>query len=141
MLRQQIHDEMIAAMKAKDAKKLEAVRFVWSEIKNTEIDAKHELSDEEVVTLLKREVKRRKEALEQYTKAGRQDLIDKETGQLAVIETYLPAQMSEADIEKIIDEVMAEGMHDFGQVMREVMGKLKGKADGATVSRLVKNKI
>src|SRR4030042_5029608 len=98
MLRQQIHDDMIAAMKAKDTVTLEAVRFVWSEIKNVEIDAKHELGDEEVVKLLTREVKKRKEAIEMMRQGGRPELAEKDEEKGKIIEAYLPKSMGRGDI-------------------------------------------
>jgi uncharacterized protein YqeY len=141
MLRQKIYDDVKAAMKAQDAGRLDVVRFLWSEIKNVEIDAKHELDDDEVIALLRTEVKRRREALEQYTKAGRQDLIDHEGSQLQVVESYLPAQMGRKQIETMVDTVMDSGATDFGSVMRGVMSELKGKADGKLVSEVVKAKL
>lgn len=140
MLRQQIYEDMIAAMKAKEADKLETVRFVWSEIKKTEIDAKHELSDEEVTKLLRTEVKRRREAVEQMKAGGRQDLVEQETAQLKVIEAYLPQQMGAEEVEKLVEEVLAGGAIEFGLIMKEVMAKAQGKADGKMVSEVVRKK-
>jgi hypothetical protein len=141
MLRVKIYDDVKVAMKARDAARLDVVRFLWSEIKNTEIDAKHELNDEEVMALLRTEVKRRREALEQYTKAGRRDLIDHEGSQLQMVESYLPAQMDRAEIEAVVEKIVAGGALDFGKVMREVMAELKGKADGKLVVELVRTKL
>jgi uncharacterized protein len=140
MLREQIYDEVKAAMKAREGERLETLRFVWSEIKNVEIDAKHELSDEEVIALLRREVKKRKEALEQYRGAGRHDLVEQEEKQLKIIEVYVPQMMNEEEVRRVIDEEVGEEK-DFGRAMGKVMGKLKGKADGAIVQRLVRERL
>lgn len=141
MLRQQIYDDLKQAMKDKDALKLETLRFVWSGIKNVEIDAKHELSDDEVVKLLRTEVKRRKEAVEQFKKGKREDLADQEVRKLEVIEGYLPQLMSKEEVLNVVEEVIADGGDDFGVVMGKVMGRLKGKADGSLVRDMVKEKL
>lgn len=141
MLRQQIYEDMIKAMKAKDAATLETVRYVWSEIKRVEIDAKHELIDDEVVELLRREVKRRNEAIEQMKQGGKTEAVEHEEAQLIIINKYLPQLMGREEIEKAVDEVMARGQREFGLVMKEVMAKVKGKADGKLVSEVVREKI
>ena len=93
MLREQIYEDVKSAMKARDAVKLETVRFVWSEVKRIEIDAKHELSDEEIVDLLRKEIKRRKDAIEQIKAGGREELVAHEQQQLTYIEAYVPQLM------------------------------------------------
>lgn len=141
MLRQQIYDEMIAAMKARDQETLDTVRYMWSEIKKAEIDAKHELADEEIVELLRREVGRRNEAIEQMKQGGKTEAVAHEEAQLKIINKYLPQLMSREEIEVVVDEVLAAGQREFGGVMREVMARVKGKADGKTVSEVVREKI
>jgi hypothetical protein len=141
MLRAQIYEDVKQAMKARDAKRLEVVRYLWSEIKNVEIDAKHELVDEEVVTLLRREVKRRNDSIEQFKQGGRQDLVDQETKNVEVIETYLPQLMSREQIGKVVDRIAASGVGEFGVVMGKVMAEMKGKADGKLVSEVVREKV
>jgi uncharacterized protein len=141
MLRDQIYEDVKTAMKARDTVRLEAVRFVWSEIKRIEIDAKHELTDEEIVEMLRKEIKRRKDAIEQIKAGGREELVTHEQEQLSYIEAYVPQLMSESDVAVVVDEVMAGGEKDFGKVMGMVMGKLKGKADGKTVQEVVKKKL
>lgn len=140
MLRQQIYDEVKRAMKAREAATLETLRFVWSEIKNEEIEVKHALHDEEVVSLLRREVKKRKEAIEQYQRGGREDLVKHEEAQLELITVFLPQLMSEEDVRRVVAEVAGEEK-EFGKAMGKVMGILKGKADGAMVQQLVKEKL
>ena len=138
MLRARIYDDLKQAMKDKQAEKLETLRFVWSSIKNVEIDVKHELKDEEVVKLLRTEVKRRKEAVEQFKRGERDDLAGEEISKLAVIEQYLPQMMKREEIVKVVEGIVAQGGDNFGAVMGQAMGKLKGKADGALVSEVVK---
>jgi hypothetical protein len=140
MLRQQFADQMKIAMKARDADRLSVLRFVWSEIKNKEIDAKHELDDNEVVDILRREVKRRTESIEQYKQGGRMDIVDKEKSELVVINSFLPQLMSKAQVEEIVKNVLSTlEDRDFGHVMRAVMPEVKGKADGTLVSEVVKS--
>ena len=140
MLRQQITDQMKEAMKAREAERLSVLRFIWSEIKNREIDAKHELNDEEIIEILRREVKRRTESIEQYKQGGRMDIVEKELSELVIINSFLPQLMSEADVIEIVKRVLPTLQdRDFGHVMRAVMPEVKGKADGALVSAVVKS--
>lgn len=141
MKREEIFNGIKEAMKAKDSVRLDALRFVWSRIKEVEIDKKAELNDEEILTLITKEVKSRKEAIEQFRGAGRNDLVMEEEAKLAVLTAFLPQMMSEAEVEKVVEEILAIGESDFGKVMGMVMGKLKGKADGSVVQKVVKTKI
>jgi uncharacterized protein len=142
MLRQQIHDDMIAAMKAKDAVKLDAIRYVWSEIKNVEIDAKHELTDPEVTQLLRHEVKKRQEAIDLMKQGGRNELAAADQTKLSIIEAYLPQLLNQTAIEAVIDQTLLTlETKDFGSVMRTVMTTLKGQADGNLVSQIVRQKL
>ena len=142
MLRQQISDQMKAAMKTRDANRLVVLRFIWSEIKNREIDLKHELNDEEVVDILRREVKRRVESIEQYKQGGRMDIVEKEQAELPVINGFLPQLMSPAEVDEVVQKVLPTlENRDFGQVMRAVMAQVKGKADGKVVSEAVNKAI
>ncbi len=141
MLRDQIYEDVKKAMKVRDAEKLDVIRFVWSEIKRIEIDAKHELTDEEVIDLLRKEIKRRKEAIAQIKSGGRDELAAHEQKQLDYIEAYVPQLMGEDEIAMEVDAVIAGGEREFGTVMGLVMGKLKGKADGKMVQEVVKKKI
>ena len=141
MLRQQIYDDVKQAMKNREASKLETLRFIWSEIKNLEIDVKHDLDDDEVVTLLRKEVKRRKEAVDQFQKGGRSELAEEERQKLLIIDVYLPKMLDKGAVEKVVQGVIDEGGSDFGAVMGKAMGELKGKADGKMVSEVVKEKL
>ena len=140
-LRQQIQSDIKEAMIKRDSQTLETLRYIWSEMKNLEIDLKNELEDKELSLLIKREVKKRKDAIEQFIKGGRQELADQEQTKVALIIKYLPEQMSEIEISEVIDSCMTDPIQDFGSLMKAVMVKLKDKADGATVSRLVKQKL
>lgn len=142
MLRQQITDDIKTAMKAHDSVRLGVLRYIFSEIKNREIDAKHELADDEVIELLRREVKRRQEAIDQFKQGQRVDLADKEDQELTVITAFLPQLMSREELETVVERVIAPMTNrDFGQVMRSVMQEVKGKADGKLVSEVVKSKL
>lgn len=144
MLRDEIHKSMTEAMKAQAKLKLEALRYLWSLIKNEEIEVKGELTDEQVVKVVASEVKKRKEALRQAQ--GKLDdkvkaWVYEEEEKLKVLEVFLPEQMSREEIERVVDEVVSQGANDFGVVMGQVMGKVKGKADGKVVSEIVKEKL
>jgi len=133
---------MKQAMKSRDMDKLSVLRFLLSEIKNVEIDAKHELDDNEVIALLRREVKRRKEAVEQYQTAGRDDIVAKELSELTIIDTFLPAQMSAESIEATVMDIISHHPgSDFGQLMKLVMAATHGQADGKQVSQIVRTKL
>jgi uncharacterized protein YqeY len=141
MLRAEISDQMKQAMKDRDQVKLSALRFLWSEIRNAEIDAKVELDDEAVLAVISREVKKRKEAVDQMKSVGREELASEEEAKLAVMTEFLPEQMSREEIEVIVDDIVASGAGDFGAVMGQVMAKVKGKADGKLVGEVVKTKM
>lgn len=141
MLKTQIQDAVTQAMRERDQLKLDSLRYLLSQIKNVEIDAHKELDDQEVIAVIQKEVKRRKDAIAQYQSAGRQDIVDKEAAQLKIIEVYAPQLMGEAEISTIVDEVIASGNQEFAVVMGQVMGKVKGKADGSVVNRIVREKL
>lgn len=141
MIRKTISDQLKQAMLEKDKPKLASLRYVWSLIKNAEIDKKSELNDEEIVKLVGSEVKIRKEAIEQFKGAGRDDLVSEEGEKLKVLEALLPEMMGRDEVEKLVDNVVSSGKEDFGEVMKKVMGKLKGKAEGKLVAEVVREKL
>lgn len=141
MIRKEIHQQMIQAMKQKNHSELETLRYLWSEIKNQEIDCHHELSDDEVVQVVKREVKRRREAIEQFRAGDRDDLVRDEQEKLKIIKRYLPQQMSRDQVEQIVDKVLQESQSDFGKVMKQVMEKTQGQVDGKLVAEVVRSKL
>jgi len=141
-LKERLKEDMKAALKAKDKEKLSVIRMLHSLIKNAEIDKRGELTDEEIISLLMKYAKQRRESIELYEKGGRQDLVEKERRELQIVESYLPKQMSEEEIRelvaKVIEEVGASSPKDIGKVMQAVMPKVKGRADGSLVNRIVR---
>lgn len=146
MLKQKFQEELKQSMLAKDASKTSVLRMLLSAIGYFEINkggANYEATDEEVLSIIQKEVKQRKDSIEQFENAGRQELADKEQKELEILQKYMPSQMSEEEVkaivEQTINEVNAKSMADIGKVMSAVMPKLKGKADGALVSKIVKD--
>jgi len=140
--KERLSQELGQSMKAGDKIKVSTIRMILSEIKNSEIAKRGDLDDDELLSVLSREAKRRKEAIEEFKKGNRQDLVDRETEELKIIEDYLPEQLTEGEILGIvndtIDEVGASSPGDLGKVMGHVMPKLKGRADGKLVNRMVR---
>ncbi len=146
MLDKQINSDYVAAMKAKDADKVATINFLRAQIKNVKIDKKcDELKDEEVIAVIKKQVKQRQDSIEQFTKGGREDLAEKEAQELAILKEYLPEEMPAEEVEGIVAAVIAEvgasSLKDMGKVMKEVVSKVAGRADGKMVSELVKKKL
>ncbi len=145
-LKETVLADMKEAMKNQQAVKLSALRFLQSAIKNKEIDVRpNAITDQDVMAVIKKICNQHKDSIEQYTKAGRQDLVDQEKSQLAIVEVYLPKQMSREDLEKIISDVISEtkatAMKDMGAVIKGVMAKTAGAADGKLISEIVKSKL
>jgi uncharacterized protein YqeY len=145
-LRERITTDMTAAMKAKDAARLSTLRMVKANVMNREIEKGGELTDEEMLKALQSLVKQRRDSIEQYEKAGRQELADKERAEIEVIEAYLPQAASREEIEKAVAEAIAEtgasSMREMGAVMKATQARLAGQsADGRTVSEIVKSKL
>lgn len=138
-LREEIITARTTAMKQKDSAALSVLRVLFSEIKNKEIDTKQELSDEEVMAVVKTQVKRLKDAQKEFAAAGRDELAAQNQSEIDILSTYLPEQMSEDEIRAIIKAVM-ESLGDnpnMGQIMGQVMAKANGAADGNRVRELV----
>ena len=133
------------AMKAKDSVALDAVRAIKSAVKLAEIEAGKELTDEDVHSVIQKAIKQRRDSITQFTAGGRTDLVAVEESQVAVLSKFLPAQLDEAAISALVDEAVAAtgaaGPKDMGKVMAALMPKVKGKADGGIVNRLVKAKL
>ena len=145
-LRDQISTDMTAAMKAKDAARTSTLRMLKAAIVNRQIEKGGELDDEELMKLLRSQVKQRRDSVEQYEKGGRQDLVDKEAAEIAVIEAYLPQAAPQEEIDQAVAAAIAEtgatSMKEMGAVMKAVMARLAGKnADGRAVSEAVKKKL
>ncbi|HEV7373647.1 MAG TPA: GatB/YqeY domain-containing protein [Pyrinomonadaceae bacterium] len=145
-LKERIVSDLTSAMKAKDAPRLSALRMVKASVMNREIEKGGELSDEEMTKTLQSLVKQRRDSIEQYDKAGRQELADKERAEIEVIEAYLPQAATREEIEQAvgaaISETGASSMRDMGAVMKAAQARLSGRnADGRTVSEIVKAKL
>lgn len=139
----QLTNDMKEAMKAKDTVRLGVVRFLLSAIKNAEIDKGQELTDEEAQKIVAKQIKQMKDAIEQFKAGDRPDLVEAEEAKIKVLEAYLPAQLSQAELEKIIDEVISQvgEVKNPGQVIGLVMKQVAGRADGKQVAQLVTAKI
>lgn len=137
-----LNDDMKTAMKAKDKETLQVVRMLKASIQNEQIKAGHELNADEELTVLSREMKQRRDALSEFVQAGRDDLVEKIKVEIAIVEKYLPKQLTEEEIRQIVSEaiekVKATSAKEFGKVMGAVMPLVKGKADGNQVNAIVK---
>ena len=143
-LRETLSADMKEAMKAREAGKLRlaVIRMAWSSIRNKEIDEKKELSDEEIMAVLMKEVKQREDSIAEFKTAGRDELVAKNEEEIAILKKYLPEQLSDDDLKKIVQEtiaaVHAAGPKDMGKVMGAVIGKTKGRADGKKINGIVR---
>jgi len=148
-LKDRIGEDIKSAMKAKDKIRLETVRGIKKVILEKEVELRPKgidsLSEEQEIELLVKQAKQRRDSIEQFTNAGRDDLADKEKQELAILETYLPKQMDDSEVESIVDEIIASvgatSAKDLGKVMGAAMKQLKGKADGKKIQTLVKSKL
>ncbi len=141
-LAQDIEIDFKNALREQNALKLSVLRMLKSALKNEAIAKKQaELIDEEVIAVLRRELKKRQDSILAFSSAGRNDLADQEKAEAELIGVYLPALMAEEDIAKIVEEIIASGVTGFGLVMKEVMSKTNGQADGQLVQKLVKAKL
>lgn len=140
-----LNNDIKVAMKAKDKETLSVLRMMKSSIQNEEIKKGESLSPDEELTVLSREMKQRKDSLQEFNQADRQDLAEKVSGEIKIVERYMPEQLSEDELRNIvqsaIDETGASSMKDFGKVMGVVMPKTKGRADGQKVNSLVKESL
>ena len=139
----QINQEIKEAMKAKDKFRLSVIRKLKGALQKAEIDKGETLTEEEELTILSRELKQRKDSVAEFREAGRDDLADETAKEIAIVETYLPKQLSEEEItvalKEVIDQVGAQSMKDFGKVMGAAVKALKGKADGSTIQKIAKS--
>ncbi|WP_078121080.1 GatB/YqeY domain-containing protein [Thiosocius teredinicola] len=145
MLKQQLTDAMKAAMKGGDKPRLAVIRLMLAAVKQREVDERIELDDAQVLAVLDKMVKQRRDSIQQYTDAGRTELADQEAAEIDVIQDFMPEALSEAEIASIIDaaiaETGAESMRDMGKVMGIVKPQVQGRADVGQVSALVKQKL
>jgi uncharacterized protein YqeY len=139
-----IESELKEARLARDVERRDALALVLNALRSAQKELRRELSDDESLQVLQRERKKRAEAMEAYDAAGREEQADREEFELDVIEEFMPEPLSEDDLEEIVDNVIAEvgatSLHDLGRVMADVMPQVSGRADGSTVSQLVREK-
>jgi uncharacterized protein len=141
-----VNEDLKAAMKSKDSERLSTLRMVKAALKNREIDKMGAITDEEAIKTLQSLVKQRRDSIEQYQRAGRIDLAEKEAAEIRTIEEYLPAALDETAIARVVEETIAEtgasSMKEMGAVMKAVMAKLAGQTvDGKAVNQIVKSKL
>jgi len=146
LLRDKVNADIAAAMKSKEATRLSALRMLKAAIMNKGIEKSHDLDDAEVLQVVSSLVKQRRDSIEQFAKAGRNDLVEKEKAEIVVLESYLPPAASSADIDAAVDEAIVEtgatSVKDMGKVMKAVMPRLAGKhADGRLVNEAVRRKL
>jgi uncharacterized protein YqeY len=140
-----IEDELREATKARDAARRDALRLILSSLRSAEKELQRPLHDEEELQVLQRERKRRVEAAEAFRAAGREEQAENEEHELAVLQEFMPPQLSEDEIEEIVDDAIAEvgatSLRDLGRVMADVMPQVSGRADGSTVTQVVREKL
>lgn len=141
-IKEQIEKDFLEAYKSHEELKVSVLRMLKSSIKNAEIDKKTELNDSDVIAVLKKEIKQRKDSIEAYKEAGRAESVEQESKEMELLSSYLPSQMSEEDIRTIAQEAItqigASGMQDMGKVISSIMQKHGDSVDGGTVSKIVK---
>jgi len=141
-INKKINDEMVAAAKARDKIRLSAIRMLKTALHNKEIELMRSLNENETLQILSAIVKQRKDSIEQFARGGRTDLVEKEEAELKVVQEFMPAQMSDEEVDSIIRKAIAEAgavsVKDMGKVMKILMPQLTGKADGKTVGEKVK---
>lgn len=144
-LKTRINDDVKAAMRAGDVRRRDALRLLLAALKQREVDERKELSDADVVAVIEKMIRQRRDSIAQFEQGGRQDLADAEKFELEVLQAYMPQAMSEAEIEAAVNAAMqesgAKGMADMGKVMAALKGRLAGRADMGKVSALVKSKL
>jgi len=141
-LLEQIQEDLKRSLKAKDGTRVSVLRFLLAAVKNREIEKKDTLSDDELLAEIASSAKRRRESIEAFKDGGRQDLVDKEEAELAILAEYLPEQMSSDDVRLVAQEVIntlnARSPAEIGAVMKELMPRVRGKADGKVVNQIVR---
>jgi uncharacterized protein YqeY len=144
-LKDRITEDMKTAMRAGEKERLATIRLILSAVKQREVDERITLDDSQVLTAIEKMIKQRKEAIVQFEAGGRADLVAKETAEIAILQTYLPAQMSDAEIDALIAEAIAStgaaSIKDMGKVMGAVKAKAQGRADMGAVSARIKQKL
>jgi hypothetical protein len=141
-LKETLDSDYVVAMKAKDKLRVSTIRLMLAEIKNEEIAKRDKLDEEELLGIVAREARKRRESIAEFEKGGRQDLVDKEKRELTLIEAYLPEQLTEEEVRSMVDETIEEvgaaSAADLGKVMGKLMPRLKGKFDGKKANQIVR---
>ena len=144
-LEERLNEEMKLAMKSNDKLRLSTIRMIRSAIKNREIEIRKKLDDEEIYRVLQGMIRKGEESIKQFQAGGRMDLVEKESKEIEILKSFLPEQISKEELIRIIDETIKETqsstLKDLGKVMKSVMSKLGGKADGRLVNQLVRERL
>ncbi len=144
-MRERILNDLKTAMKNQDKETLKVIRMVKGSMQLKEIDLKHELNDDEVIDIISKEIKTRRDSIKEFEKGNRQDLVDSTVSEIEILEKYLPKQLSDEEVDSIIDDVFSKvepkGMQDMGKVMGMVSPLVKGKTDLGQVSSKIKSKL
>lgn len=145
MLKDQIEQDLVTAMKSKDENSLLVLRMLKSALKNKEIEKKNELDESDIIGVIQSQIKSRRDSVQMYKTGNREDLAQKEEKEIEILQKYLPEQMSEQEVRAVVKNAIATTgatqISDMGKVMGSVMGELKGKADGSMISTLVKEEL
>ena len=140
-LSEQIRADLTSAMKARDAERTSNLRMLQAAVKNEQINLGHELTDEEVLSVIRKAVKQRQESVEQYMKGNRPELAAKEAAEMAMLKEYLPPELSDEELEAAVREIVAatvaQSKKDMGKVMKEATARFKGRADGRKIQEIV----
>ncbi|MDI3547724.1 MAG: uncharacterized protein PWR10_1376 [Halanaerobiales bacterium] len=144
-LKERLLEDMKTAMKNKDKERLSVIRMARASIKNVEIEKRKDLDDQEVIDVLAKEVKQRRDSITEYEKIGKDDAVEKLKREIEILSEYLPKQLTREEVEELIEDVIikvgASSMADMGKVMGTIMPKIRGKADGRLVNQIVKEKL
>jgi uncharacterized protein YqeY len=140
-LQSRLQSDLAAARKAQDKAATLLLSTTLSEVKNRSIELKRDLTDDDVIDVIRRGIKKRREAIEMYQKASRNELAEKERAEVALLERYLPAQIGADEIRAAVRAAIAEGANNLGGVMSKVMPQLKGKAEGSTINAIVREEL
>jgi len=145
MVEEKVKTDLKAAQKKKDELKVSVLRLLLSAFHNRQIEKQRKLAEEDFLEVINSQIKQRKQSIEAFKKGGREELVEKEKKELEILKTYLPARISEGELEEIVSQVISStGVKDassFGKVMGKVMAKVKGRAQGQTVAKIVKRKL
>lgn len=144
-MREKILEDLKLAMKAQDKEKLSVIRMLKGAMQMEELNKKHELTDDEVIAIISKQIKSRKEAIVEFEKANRTDLVEQNKAEIEILNTYMPEQMSDEEINKVIDEAFSKinptSERDMGKIIGSISPILRGKADMGNVSKIVKEKL